>query len=160
MCRIGRNRRERSPARQSRAEAVFGIHVQDANGGASDRREADEQAAIPREVCFPWLVARIEKRNDLPGLRVDAGEVCALVQIAGDAGEREISRVVTASVLPRQDVLDLESGDGRLRLGPLAILAPIAGALADEQTRLLIDHDARSRRALAWSTAMKSFAST
>jgi len=63
-------------------------------------------------MCFPRLVARIEERDDLPVIRVDADEVCSLVQIAGDAGEREVCRVVTASVLRGQDVLDLESGDG------------------------------------------------
>lgn len=86
----------RSPARQSHAEAVFGVHVQDTNGGASDRGEADEQATIPREVVSPGLAARIEERDDLPIVREMEGgsasegseKVRAYVQKRSEQGER------------------------------------------------------------------------
>ena len=71
-------------------------------------------------------------------LGIDPGQVRALVQIAVDAGEREVPEVVTATMFSRQDVFGLELVDGRLRLGQLAILAPVASPLPDVVPRPLV----------------------
>ena len=93
------------------AEAFFGIHVQHADRRPANCGQADKNAPIPCEVFLPRLSARMEKLDDLRGVGIDPGEVRALVQIARDAGEREVCEVITAAVFSRDDVFDLESGE-------------------------------------------------
>jgi hypothetical protein len=97
----------------------------------------------------PLLAAWIEKLNDLSSIGVNSSKVCPLVQIAVNTGEREIGKPVSASVLLRHDMLNLESGERRLHLSQLAILTPITSTSSHPPPRLLIDHEANKRRALA-----------
>lgn len=123
---------------QPHADAVFGIDVEDVNRRPCNCGQADDEASALREMFRPLLASGIEKLGDPPRLGIVPGQVGALVQIAVDAGEREVCGGVTAAVLSRQDVLDLELDDGRLRLAQLAILAPVASPLPDVVPRPLI----------------------
>ena len=64
------------------------------------------------EIINRFHFARMKQRNDLARLRVNPGQVRALVQVTEVAGEGEVGRVVVSAVLSRDDVLDVESEVG------------------------------------------------
>ena len=103
--------RDSAHAGHSHAEAIFGIHIQHADRRPANCGQVGKKASIPCEVFLPRLNARMEKLDDLRGVGIDPGQVRALVQIARDAGEGEVCKVITAAVLFRHDVFDLELGD-------------------------------------------------
>ena len=72
-----------------------------------------------------------------------------LVQIAVNAGEREVAKLVGAAVFHRDDVLDLKPRDERLHLGQLAILTTKARPLTHLPPRPLVHYEARRLRAFA-----------
>src|SRR5205085_11372264 len=57
-------------------------------------------------------------------------QVGAFALVAAIAGQREITQLILAPMLPRNDVLDLMLEKRRIRLAKPAILAPITGASA------------------------------
>jgi hypothetical protein len=59
-----------------------------------------------RPVMTTWIEEADEFRSGC--LSVDPGEVRALMVVAVEAGEGEVSKNRWASVLPRDDVFDLE----------------------------------------------------
>src|ERR1039457_6313943 len=84
---------------------------------------------------IPIIQARMKQARQLFGLWVQAGKVCALVQIAVMTGEREIIRRIFAAVLPRNDVFDVKAQQLEI-LTQSAILATIFRALPDELSQL------------------------
>ncbi len=56
----------------------------------------------------------MKEPRDLPGLGINSSEVRALVEIALRAGEREIVGIVSAAVLPGDDVFDVKTEAGKL----------------------------------------------
>lgn len=66
-------------------------------------------------MCAPLLAAGIEKLDDMTSIRIDSGEIRALVQIAIDASQREVCEAISATVLFGKDVFHLEPGDRGLR---------------------------------------------
>ena len=78
----------------------------------------------------PFVFPRVEKCRHKSGVRVDARQIGAFLQIAVPAGERQIVKLVRPAVLSGNDVLDVER-TAVSRLRQMAILATIAGASAD-----------------------------
>ena len=69
----------------------------------------------------------MKERSDLSGLRIDTGQIRTFLQVAVPTGEREIVKLRRATVLPGDNVFDVErTAEGRLR--DTTILATIAGA--------------------------------
>ena len=71
-------------------------------------------------------------------LRVKAREVWTFVEIAVNAGEREIVGVVTAAMDFGDDMFDVQRGQRGIFLAELTLLATMAGALPDAGFRLCI----------------------
>lgn len=61
-----------------------------------------------------------------------AGEVGAFVQIAVDAGQAKVARIIRAAVFPGADVFDVQRGQRRVILVKLAVFAAVPGAVTDE----------------------------
>jgi hypothetical protein len=78
----------------------------------------------------PNLAAGIKQADNLPGLRIDSGQVAALVAIAECAAKGEILGVGRAAVLLGDDVVDLVRGEAQ-RLGHSAVFAAARGTLMD-----------------------------
>jgi hypothetical protein len=58
-------------------------------------------------VRSPVVKARVKQRHDLSALRINAGQVGSLVEIAPMAGESQILGTVAPTVLLRDDVFDV-----------------------------------------------------
>jgi hypothetical protein len=93
-----------------------GIHCEHADGGPADWCQADEHRPLPVEVIAPAVSARVVEPGQLPGRRVESGDVRALVEIAVNARNREVRRIVVLFMLFGDDVIDLVwAPRGRLR---------------------------------------------
>jgi hypothetical protein len=95
----------------------------------------------------------MEEGSDLAGVRIDTGEVRALVLIAVEARQRQVCGIICPTVLLRDDVLDVQRGNRQIFLGQQAVLTAIARSLPHLPSSGRIDHKggslARSFRALA-----------
>jgi hypothetical protein len=74
--------------------------------------------------------ARMEQGSQLAGPRIKPGDIWAFVPIAVQTCKCEIGPFSSASVLPGNDVVDLERG-GEISLWNATILAHLSCATAD-----------------------------
>lgn len=113
--------------------AVIIVHVEQLDCSATDRREANNEIALPGEVLGPLLRTRMEQRDELA---VHARrDIAAFSEIAPMAGQAAIGFVATPTVLAGDDVLDVERDEWQLVLVQAAVFAPIARSLANETTK-------------------------
>jgi len=75
-------------------------------------------------------------------LRIDSREVRTFVQIAIDAGKREVVDVVSSTMDRWNNVLNVERRPGRIILMQVAILASVVSALLNVCSNLSVDHRA------------------
>jgi len=73
-------------------------------------------------------------------MRIDSGEVRALVQIAIYAGQRQIIQIVSPAMNLRNDVLNVEHRPRRIILRQVAILASVVSAFSNLCSNLSGDH--------------------
>jgi hypothetical protein len=90
-------------------------------------------------MLFPYIRRRIEQGHKLTGNVIDSADVRTLVGIAEIAGQREVRKFGQPAILPRDDVLDVESG-GVERFGKPAILAAPIRAFAHFALKRSADH--------------------
>jgi hypothetical protein len=64
----------------------------------------------------------MEKPDDAAPLRIDSGEISSFMAVAAEAGERKVGEVIAAAMLPRNDMVDLETQLGET-FRKLAVLA-------------------------------------
>ena len=64
-------------------------------------------------------------------MRIDPGQVCAFVQIAVDAGKREVLEIISPAVYLRHNVLNVKCRKRRIVLMQAAILASVVSALSN-----------------------------
>jgi hypothetical protein len=83
----------------------------------------------PFEVICPTVSPWMEQRGDPIGLRIDAGQIRPLVQVAVNAGQGEVRQVIRAAVDLGHNVLDVQNSQGGIALVKLAVFAPVAGSL-------------------------------
>ena len=76
------------------------------------------------------LPAGVEQFGQVAGRGIKSSQVRSLVQIAVDARQGEVFRIVAPAVDPGNDVLDVEGGERGIVLVKLAVLATVAGAFA------------------------------
>lgn len=111
-------------------EKVRFVDRQYLNGNASGSRQSAERRSRPFEVCAPELQARMKEANDVTCVWIMPRDVRTFVTVAVQAGEGKILKNRLASVLPCDDVVDVE-GQG-IRMGrKAAILATVSGPLPD-----------------------------
>jgi hypothetical protein len=116
-------------------QLLVAVHAEHADGGAANLGLADDVNAIPSEMLVPVLLARVKERGQSIGLGINSSEIGAFVEITVDAGETEVRFIVSAAVLDRADVLDVQGGEGRVFLMGLAILAAVSRSLSGKGSR-------------------------
>ena len=75
----------------------------------------------------PFVLARMKKRRDLPGVRIDASQIGTLFQVTAPTGERKIIKLRRSAVLPGDDVFNVKRA-AECRLWSAAVLASAASA--------------------------------
>ena len=86
---------------------VFAVEIQDLRRHATHGAAAHDERALPCEVLVPGVAPWVEQLGQSGRLRVDPGEVASLVQVAGNARQCKVLKIVIPSVLSGTDVLDL-----------------------------------------------------
>jgi hypothetical protein len=101
------------------------------NGGLSNGGFSVNANAFAGEVFAPSVASGMKKPDNTTGGRLDAGQVWTLAQVALRAGERQILGLVAASMLARDDMLEVKSqlGNG---LRQSAVVAAVASAAANQ----------------------------
>jgi len=78
-------------------------------------------------MIFPPLMPRMKQLGDSTSFGIDPREVRTFVKITVNASQSQVIGVVAAAMYPWDNMLDVKSGQWRVFLSKLAILAPIFG---------------------------------
>lgn len=101
----------------------------------------------------------MEQSDRRASVRVESGQIGSFVQIAFLTAPSEIFRFLRPAVLPGDDVIKVESGEGKMPLVNVAEFATEAGlasnSLAARFVHQVTGDGFRRRRALAWRMATK-----
>jgi hypothetical protein len=65
------------------------------------------------EVIGPDVTPGVEQANNIACLRINSGQIGALVQVALRASQGEVIGIIGATMLARDDVLDVETQFGK-----------------------------------------------
>ncbi|MFN0054795.1 MAG: hypothetical protein ACKV0T_21700 [Planctomycetales bacterium] len=85
-------RREDSFGNQGSAQfdTMRQINTESRNRRTANRGAPNKHRTVPPEMLAPFLATWMKQPNDLSGLPITTGEVRAFMQIAGEAGQRQI----------------------------------------------------------------------
>lgn len=89
-------------------DGVLVIDVEHGDGRAANRGFPEQPESLPLEMLGPHVSARVEKACELPGFRIETGDVRAFAEIAREAGPGEIHTVRRTAVLLSDDVVEME----------------------------------------------------
>ncbi len=87
---------------------MWQVDREDINGHPPDWSASNKRATQPHEVLLPFVAARVEQTDHIADVRVYARDVCALMVVASEARKSQVVRVIAATVLASDDVVDLE----------------------------------------------------
>jgi hypothetical protein len=130
-------------------DAVLQIDAECHDGRTADRSATDERCIGPAEMTRPFVPTRVEKANDFPGLRVTAGEIRSFPQVAGVTRQCEVGADRSATMLPRNNVVDVKGKFVR-RLRDETVFARFSGTPPDEPFERAV-HQRVSAAALRFS---------
>lgn len=86
------------------------IKLEQPGRGAANVRESQDANTVTSKVIVPTIFAGIEESHGQICIRIEAEQICALVQIAAWPGESEIVLCAWAAMLPCDDVLHVKRG--------------------------------------------------
>jgi hypothetical protein len=87
-------------------------------------------------IVFAWM----EKACELVGIRVDAAHVRTFMQVTARADEGEVGELVTTTMLPSDDVVDLKYEPGGVSVRQAAVLATVTRTFTDKSADIVVDH--------------------
>jgi hypothetical protein len=94
--------------RFARREKIRIVDAEDVDRNAARRRFAAQGRSGPFEMIAPIIYSRMKESNNLTAGGIRARDVRPFVPIAVQTGEGQIFRDGPASVLPRNDVVDVK----------------------------------------------------
>src|SRR5262249_40646862 len=149
---------------RTQPDTAFFVHVEDTHCRSAHGSQADDNTVGQAEMLFPGVRTWVEEHNDCTCVGVNARKIGALMSVASVAGQGKVGRMVIATMLARNDVLNVEPRKGEVLLLEQTILAAMAGAVTDKVTNRCIHQCcgrlARMARAFACKIPMRSIAST
>lgn len=114
----------RGPQRQ----LLVGVDAQNLYCRATGRRFPHKVNSLPLKMIGPRLLAGMKQGDDVASFGIDSSKVWSFVEIAVDAGERKILRIVSSAMFTGNDMLHMQCGEQRVCLPELTILAAILGS--------------------------------
>ncbi len=135
--------------RCAQGDAVREIHAQHHDGCSADGRAANQERALAAKVVTPFVTVWVNKPGNLAGYGIDAGHVRAFAQIILMAGISKIIQEIAATMLPGNDVLNVEGEERIVVLMEPAIFAAPPSAAANQRAGGCFDHEAGVSRARA-----------
>jgi len=123
------------PRRRSQLQSFVSVQRQNFDGGSSDGCLTGNYRASPLEMFMPQLTAKMEQLGQLSRFGIVTCHITSFMQVAVDASQREIVEVIAPAVFSRQNMLDVQGGQGRLVLMQSAILATETCPVANVASR-------------------------
>lgn len=114
------------------------IDVQDIDGDLASARLSDQKSTAPTEVTVPDLPSRMEQRHD--SALQQSRQIRSLGSIAFRAREAKVLRLIAATMLPGNDVLDMEREEVKVVLMDSAVFAAPTSPPPNERSRAKADH--------------------
>jgi hypothetical protein len=137
------------PSRRTQGKLVIRVHVEDVDRRAANSGLTDDGDASPYKMRIPLLSSWMEQLRHFIRVRINTCQIRTFVQVTIDAGQGKVSQLVRAAVFLGDDVLDMQYGERRIFLMELAILAPIASPLSNQDLCGLREHLSRRPEQLA-----------
>jgi hypothetical protein len=123
-----------------------------------------QDGAVPLEMALPLLAARVKKENQLSGVRINPANIGTFEIVAPVTCVSQIGRVVTSSVMLRNDMLDMKHSERSEVLSHAAVFAAVSRTIANEAANCAVHQDlellSSKVRALDCRKATKSMAAT
>lgn len=145
-------------------DSVRGIHLKKRRRRAPNRGDTDDATLLELKVSVPAILARVKQASQFTGFGIKASEVRPFAKIAAVAGGRQVPRRIIPSMLPGDNVLQMERHSGLVVAMDMAVLTPKVCPLKDQPAQSRVHQAARwcasQTRALAWSTEIMSTAWT
>jgi hypothetical protein len=88
------------------------VHGEDLNCRTANRSPPDDHRASPDKMLGPALCSRVVKLGHFPTFRINSGDIAPVVEVAINARQRQVAFVVCATMLPRNNVLNLQGAKG------------------------------------------------
>jgi len=107
------------------------VEIQHLDRCAANFCEASDAHAFEGKVFGPAIAPRVKELSHLPCLRVDSGQIRALMKVAAVTCESEIIYFIRSAVLLRDDVLDVVP-QLTMFLAQLTIFATLVSATSYE----------------------------
>ena len=85
------------------------VHFEEGDRHPSNRRLPTDERAVRSKMFCPLVPPRMEEPHDSVRPWLDAGEVGTFDQIAIGTGQGQVLRVVSAAMLPRDNVLNVKA---------------------------------------------------
>jgi len=106
------------------------IESQNGNGDTANVGQSFDDSSVPLEVLMPKVAARVKQPGEQASRVIQAGDVGPFEAVAMRAAEREVFWTAGTPMLAGDYMIDWKREIVR-RLGNLAILASVMGALAN-----------------------------
>ena len=117
---------------------IRSVHLQQANRSSAYRSSSDNDDSVALKVLIPLVLARMKQPDECAAFRVKPAQVRALVGIAVETGQSEVSIVVTSAMLTSDDMLDVIGGERLRVLRQAAVFAAMTSPLADKSPERLV----------------------
>lgn len=110
------------------------VEVQQPHGCASRRRDAFNVWPMQTKMVVPAVLSRMEQRGDFARLRINRGEIAALMSVAHPATQAEVVFDRLAFMFFGDNMVDLVGveADG---IGQQTVFAPFPSAIAHQATK-------------------------
>ena len=110
------------------------IELEQGHGCTTYGRQANDLGSCQYKVFLPHVDTRIEQWGDHTRGRIDSAQIRAFSPIAFEACEREVAAHGVATVLARQDMVNM-MGQGDIVLMQQTVFAPLLRSLSDAPTQ-------------------------
>ena len=110
--------------------SIFVIHVHKFHRADTDRCQSSNSVAPDFEVHVPVMGARMKRHHKFTANQ--SRQVCSFVQIAPVACHTEFGLMVRTTMLPGNDVFDMERQERLIVLMKAAVFTPVPGTLSDK----------------------------
>ena len=102
----------------AQVHSLWIVHCEYGDRGATFCREADKLMPTRLEMVGPNIAPRIEQFDYATGIGIDSSEIWAYMKVAELACQRQVIKFAQATVLDRDDMLDMKRIDVLILVEP------------------------------------------
>jgi len=128
---------------RTQLQLIFRVQPQHLDRRPTNGRLANDEGTVPSKMFCPMMATRVKQLRHFTRLWIVSRDIATFVQIAVNASHRQILEIVGPTVLPWQNVLNMQRRQRRLVLVESTIFTPMSRTFADGPALASI-HDSHS----------------